>query len=272
MGELHKLSTGRSVYVEVMGEGAPLVFMHGGLGFDHGYLKLAFERLAADYQVIFYDHFGNGRSEKPEDYADLNFDAMVADANALIAHLGHEKVTLIGHSYGGFVAQEFVAKHSDKLNGLALLNTVPAFDYEPKPQGSDEELGSFGAIFGGPQGSDENWRKNWNGAVGIYFNDLDATLAKAMDENTHYVAKAWETGLALLATFNTLETLPKVAVPSLVVGGTGDNIVLADPGPKRIAGLIPNAQLEMFEGSAHYPFFEEPEAFFTMFNAWLASL
>ncbi|MCV6593558.1 MAG: alpha/beta fold hydrolase, partial [Silicimonas sp.] len=97
---------GAELYCESIGSGPAILMMHGGLGLSHDYLRPYFDRLAATHTVVFYDHFGNGRSAKPADYAEMSFDRLTSDADALMTALGHERFTLIGHSYGGFIAQE----------------------------------------------------------------------------------------------------------------------------------------------------------------------
>ena len=96
---------GADLHVETLGEGPAIMVLHGGLGLDHTYLRPYFDQLAEDYTVIYYDHFGNGRSDYPDDFAEMTMERLAADADALRARLGFEQMVLIGHSYGGFIAQ-----------------------------------------------------------------------------------------------------------------------------------------------------------------------
>jgi len=73
----------------------------------------------------------------------------------------------------------------------------------------------------------------------------------------------------LLGTFNTLEKLTTITVPTLVVAGRQDGITPPDSGAERIARILPNAELTIFENSAHYPFIEEEAAFFDALSSWL---
>ena len=70
-----------SLYVKVMGQGYPLVLMHGGPGLDHTSL-LALQPLADQFTLIFYDHRCNGRSEGAE-ISSMTFENLTADAEAL---------------------------------------------------------------------------------------------------------------------------------------------------------------------------------------------
>ncbi|MEL6983115.1 MAG: alpha/beta fold hydrolase [Actinomycetota bacterium] len=262
-----------NLHVETNGSGPPLVLLHGGLGLDHTYFRPAFDQLADRATLVYYDHRGNGRSDRPADYgAEMTLDQLVADTVGLLDHLGHEQAVVLGHSYGGFLAQLLAAAHPDRLRGLILCNTVPAFDYQPAPSGTDEQLAAFGAAFSGPMADDEAWHQTWSTIWPMYFHRWDAAEAARVDAGTHYVAEAWNTAAGLLATFNTIDQLPGIDVPTLVVSGRHDFITPPEPGGDRIAGLLPNAELAVFEDSGHYPFMEEESAFFARLGQFLDGL
>ena len=77
-------------YVEV-GEGAPCLMMHGGLGFDHTSLHPWFDPLCDVMRLVYYDHRANGRSGRPP-LETLTFEHLCADADALREHLGFEVI------------------------------------------------------------------------------------------------------------------------------------------------------------------------------------
>ncbi len=196
----------------------------------------------------------------------------MADVVGLLDHFGHDDATVLGHSYGGFLAQLLAAAHPDRLNGLVLANTVPAFDYQPAPTGTEEQLAAFGAAFSGPVADDDAWRQTWSTIWPMYFHRFDAEEAARIDAGTHYVADAWNTAAGLLATFNTVDQLPSIDVPTLVVGGRHDFITPPGPGAERIDSLLPNSELVVFEDSGHYPFVEEEDPFFARLSAFLDRL
>ena len=119
---------GTELFYLTRGEGRAIMFMHGGLGADHSYFPPFFDVLADDYQLVYYDHRGNGRS-RVASFEGVTHETWAADADALRAHLGHEKMILLGNSYGGFLAQEYAIRYADHLHGLALICTSPALDY-----------------------------------------------------------------------------------------------------------------------------------------------
>ncbi|MEM6636930.1 MAG: alpha/beta hydrolase [Pseudomonadota bacterium] len=260
---------GKKLFVQVTGEGPTILVMHGGLGLSHDYLRPYFDRLAENHTLVFYDHLGNGRSEEPDDYADMTFDRLASDALELMLALGKTTFTLIGHSYGGFIAQHFASLYADRLNGLVLIDTVPAFDYHPTVTGPDANMQAFGKLFSQPMADDADWQATWKMVVETYFHQWDPQTGADLDARTVYKHQAWNASGALLASFNTLSDLPKIATRTLVVAGRHDGITPPEHGADRIAALLPNAELKVFEASGHYPFIEEQEAFFQSLETWL---
>lgn len=259
---------GLDIHWASVGDGKPVLMMHGGLGLSHGYFRPHFDRLGDSHKVVYYDHMGHGLSGRPDDYADMNFDRLVSDAAELMTKLGHERFTLIGHSYGGFIAQKFAAKHQDRLDGLVLLTTAPAFDYQPTVSGNEEQMAAFGKLFSEPMADDADWKATWNLVIQMYFRDLDPETGADLDSRTIYNHKAWNAGAGLLGSYSMLEDLPNIKTQTLVIGGRHDPITVAEQS-ERIAGLMPNAEAVIFEESAHYPFIEEQEAFFGKLKGWL---
>jgi len=263
---------GAEIFYEELGDGPPILMMHGGLGLSHDYLRPYFDGLAETHTVVYYDHFGNGQSAKPDDYAEMTFDRLTSDAAALMSHLGHETFVLIGHSYGGFIAQAFAADHAERLTGLVLVDTVPAFDYQPSVTGTDAQMAAFGKLFTQPMADDADWQATWGQVVQMYFKSYDPETGADLDVRTGYEHRAWNASGALLGSFNQLEALPKLSVPTLAIAGRHDGITPPGPGAERIASLVPNADLIIFENSGHYPFIEEQSAFFTALSNWLGDL
>lgn len=260
---------GADIYYESIGSGPAILLVHGGLGLSHDYFRPYFDVLSQTHTVVFYDHFGNGRSAKPANYDEMNFDRLTSDAAELMKKLNHDSFTLVGHSYGGFIGQKFVEKYPDRLDGLVLISTVPAFDYAPVVSGTDEQMNAFGKIFSEPLTSNAEWQENWTKVIQMYFHNYDEKIGEALDASTYYEYRAWNAGSPLLAEFNMLEVLPNVTTPTLVIGGRHDPITPLEHGAERIVNLMPNADLKIFENSAHYPFITEKDAFFESLHAWL---
>jgi len=114
-------SRGVSLYVMMIGNGYPLLLMHGGLGADHSTLS-AMIRSSDTFQMVFYDHRCNGRSSGAN-ISSLTWENLAADAEALRERLGISKWAVLGHSFGGMIAQEYALRFPTSITHLILMDT-----------------------------------------------------------------------------------------------------------------------------------------------------
>jgi proline-specific peptidase len=112
------------LYYKIIGEGAPLLFLHGGPGCTHsGFLPFVLEQ-ARRRQLIFIDERGSGRSGRLEDPRHYTLDNMVEDVEAVRLALGLKQFALLGHSFGGILAQAYAIKYGGALTHLILASTA----------------------------------------------------------------------------------------------------------------------------------------------------
>jgi proline iminopeptidase len=138
---------GTQLYVDVDGahlrversglvERPTLVVLHGGPGFDQGYLRPGLGALREDAQVIFIDLRGQGRSGRPA-IESCTLEQMADDVADVCAVLGLEDPVLFGHSAGGFVALHVALRHPGLARALVLCDTAPTLaplpDDDPPP-------------------------------------------------------------------------------------------------------------------------------------------
>ena len=206
-----------------------MLMMHGGPGLDHTYFTPWFDALRSQMEIIYYDHRSNGRSERPDSMAGISHDTWVEDADALRAQLGHDRIILFGHSYGGGLALEYALKYGDHLAGLVLCCTAPAFDYldvileNARARGTAEQLKAFEAVLSGTLREDAEWQKMWMTYLPLYFKAYDPVVGAAMDKRTVYsVAAQNHANAHCLPEFNTLDQLSKIETPTLVISGRED--------------------------------------------------
>jgi proline iminopeptidase len=125
-----------------MREKPTLVLLHGGPGYDHSSFKPIFSQLADIAQVVYVDHRGHGRSSRvPPDQWTL--DNFADDVVRLCAVLGIARPIVLGQSFGGFVAQRYIARHPGHAAKVILSSTSPHMALERK-------LAMFGQL-GGPE-------------------------------------------------------------------------------------------------------------------------
>ncbi len=111
------------IYYMTVGRGAPLLIVHGGPGASHDYFLPYLLPLARSNRLIFIDERGSGRSEKLEDATQYTVEHMVEDVESVRQALGLGKISLLGHSYGGVLAQAYAFKYQRNLNHLILGST-----------------------------------------------------------------------------------------------------------------------------------------------------
>jgi proline iminopeptidase len=116
-------ANGVLIYYKTFGNGEPLVCLHGGPGASHDYLLPYFLPLARTNKLVFIDERGSGRSGKLEDPAGYTVENMVEDVEAVRVALGLGKINLLGHSYGGVLAQAYAFKYQQYLDHLVLCST-----------------------------------------------------------------------------------------------------------------------------------------------------
>jgi proline iminopeptidase len=111
------------IYYEALGTGAPLVILHGGPGASHEYLLPYLIPLAKTNRLVFIDERGSGKSTKLDDPSDYTVENMADDVEAVRRALSLGKINLLGHSYGGVLAQAYALKYQDNLSHLILAST-----------------------------------------------------------------------------------------------------------------------------------------------------
>ncbi|HXZ33214.1 MAG TPA: proline iminopeptidase-family hydrolase [Terriglobales bacterium] len=116
-------ANGVMIYYLSTGRGQPLMILHGGPGASHEYFLPYLLPLIRHYRVIFIDERGSGRSQKLEDPSGYTIENMVEDVEAVRQALGLGKISLLGHSYGGALAQAYALKYQRNLSHLILAST-----------------------------------------------------------------------------------------------------------------------------------------------------
>jgi proline iminopeptidase len=267
------------VFYTLHGHGRPMLLMHGGSGLDHTYFRPWLDPLSNQVQLIYYDQLGQGRSTRPQNYEGIGMDTWADEADALRAFLGHERIILFGHSFGGFIALEYALRHGDHLDGLILCDTAPVVDYQEvimanaQSRGTPEQVQAVVAGLSAPVADDVSWRQLWRTILPLYFHDYDPDVGAVLDEATLYSAEAFNQGMGkCLPTFNVLSRLGEISVPTLVLAGRHDWITPPAQAAERLHAGLPNSQLVIFEESGHFPFIEEQDKFVTSVSEWLRSL
>jgi proline iminopeptidase len=114
---------GAIIYYETIGNGRPLMVLHGGPGLSHTYFLPYLLPLAKHHRLIFLDERGSGRSQRLTDLSGYTLENMACDANAVRLALGVKTLDVMGHSFGGILAQEYAIKYPSAVRRLVLAST-----------------------------------------------------------------------------------------------------------------------------------------------------
>lgn len=266
---------------DTIGRGVPVLVMHGGLGLDHTYFRPYLDPLAEVAELVFYDHRGHGRSSAVEDWEGIDHGTFADDADALREHLGHERIVVFGHSYGGFLAQEYALRYPERLAGLVLCGTAPSLDYARDLRrlvaasdvaATEEQVQRAERFFATPPGSDEEFREERRAVLPLAFAHPAPRVLAPVAREVMFRAAPWRHAVrCMLPAYNVADKLRAVSAPALVLGGRHD--WMSPPTqPARLTSLLPRSELVLFEQSGHYPFVEETEEFVAVFRDWLERL
>lgn len=110
-----------SLYVTEYGTGKPIVGLHGGWGAEHSYLVDAFRGLENRYRIVLYDQRGSLRS--PGDNSSLSLEDHIEDLDKLRKELKLDKITIVEHSMGSFLAMAYLKKYPENVKGLILISS-----------------------------------------------------------------------------------------------------------------------------------------------------
>jgi proline iminopeptidase len=268
------------LFYRVQGSGPPMLVLHGGLGWDHSYLRSGLDQLGDQVTVVYYDHRGNGRSSEPEDWNAVTHQTWVDDVDALREHLGYDQIVLFGHSYGGALAQEYALRYPERLRGLILCDTAPAADGGPAamanaharatPEQFEVVLSGFTRPF---TGDAAEFAERFGAILPLYFHGAVPDAAAAVFLEMRYRPSAFNRAIfGCYPQFRTLERLAEIPTPTLVLQGRHDWVTPPALGGDRLRAHLPDSDLVLFEQSGHFPFLEEPEAFRHAVSAFLTSL
>lgn len=269
------------IFCQPVGRGRPLLVVHGGPGLDHTYLRPWLDPLSVETRVVYSDLLGCGKSDRVPLTGGMELWA--EGIEQLRASLGIDRMILLGHSFGGYVAQEYALRHPDRLDGLVLCSTAPAFDYVEEAmanvvaRGTKEQLTALQSWWGAPPSDkardDQAFRRMWTTVLPLYFAHYRAQIGAAMDARTSYSAAAFAFGMTkCLPTWSVADRLGKVRTPTLVMSGRHDWMNPVAHAGDRLAAGIPGAKHVVLEESGHFPFIEEQHAFLGAVRAWLAGL
>lgn len=279
-----EIEPGVRLYVDIDGAGLvpegptmrvhpTLILLHGGPGYDHSGFKPAFSRLADVAQIVYVDHRGHGRSD-PRPSNEWTLDHWADDVVRLCDALGVTKPIVLGQSFGGFVAQRYIARHPAHPGKVILSSTSPHLGLDRK-LAMFERLGGIAAreaaraFWTSPDAA--TWAR-YSQVCRPHYNTRpsandDANRRIRFNEEILFASAGGEQ-----QTMNLLPGLALAQCPVLVMAGALDPVCPLDDA-RDIHAALPasHRQWALFERSGHGAWRDEPDAAFALLREFIRS-
>ncbi len=294
------LETDIRVYHFSDGRGANVLVVHGGPGYPFSQPIPALAGLAGRYTFQYYDQRGSGRSSRPLDrFASSNtwenmqtldrtlgLGAQIADIERIRQILGDEKIVLLGHSFGGFLASLYAAEFPEHVRALVLVAPAETLVMPPESGGLFAQIRPLL-----PEETQPEYDAFLKGYLdyGTIFAKSEAELAALNSEIARYYgAAAQRKGFPVPVESDTRGSggwmvhamyvsmglqhdyraaLKPVQAPVLVLHGELD--LQPEKASRMYADAFPNSEFEVIQNAGHFSFNDQPEAFARVVGGFL---
>jgi proline iminopeptidase len=269
-----KTHDGAVLHYDVIGKGKPVLLLSGGPGFSPDYLKPIANKLSNKYKFVLLHQRGTGKSK---DAGELLFTNLIGDLEALRKELGLEKLTIAGHSYGGILSMMYARQHPERVAALALidsggptLKSVPKFNANLESRFSADEKKAIAEWTG--KLKDEHAKAVFEitkAKTAAYFADRAKAklLIDELTEESFRDTVFWALVPQMMA-LDIRDGLEKVKAPVLVLHGKQDPLESAE----EVHATFPGSKLELLDNAGHFPWLEQPEAFYRALDGFLSDV
>ncbi len=242
------------------GSGSPLVFLHGQasdlLNFDP-----VFPLFLSSYRIIALDYPGFGKSDKPE--IAFSEDFLVGLLDKLYEATSIESATLIGHSYGGYVAMVYGSARPERVTSMVLVSPAGIQEFNSFMSTAMRKSFTVEAIMKTSlEKAMQNYHNtsvNWSPEMETYALRRVALL-KGGSEAYRLYAHAMVQAMELMLDTTVRDRIGMLNKPTLLVWGQDDPLISVKFANDALK-LIPGSKLETIERCGHFPMLEYPQEF-----------
>lgn len=234
---------GVNLHYEVYGQG-PVILLSHGYSATSDMWRGQVELLSRDHTLVVWDMRGHGQSDSPDDPAAYSEIETVADMAAILDAVGAERAIIGGLSLGGYMSLAFHRAHPERVRALLIIDTGPGYRNDEARAG---------------------WNETALKTADRYQTEGLALLERGTAERRTARHRSAE-GLAHAARgmltqrdAGVINSLPGIAVPSLVIVGSEDKPYLA--ASDYMAAKIPGSRKVVIEGAGHAANIDKPDAF-----------
>ena len=282
---------GENIWYKIIGKGEPLVLIAGGPGSSHCVFLPWFDDLPGHFKVIYFDALGRGKSSRAKNKAEYSLQRDADDLEGLRKALGFKKWSVLGHSYGGVVAQAYALQHPDSVAKLILVDTLydaamwqandDNSNYEFKNQFPERWEKLMAVRNQGHKSSSPEHVKAYDIPLGLMFfydasnaSKLGQDMSNPLDFNwdVYYQICGDDADFEIggeIAKFDFKKDLKNLRMPVLIIAGRYDRVSIPRFAVK-YKDYAPQAEFVMLEKSGHFPFVEEQEKFMEVVSRFLS--
>jgi proline iminopeptidase len=270
------------LFCRTIGKGKPLIVIHGGPGLSQDYLLPQLYDLAKHHFVIFYDQRGAGQSTGEIKEETMTIATMIKDLEALRIAFHLDKISLLGHSWGGLLAMHYSIEHPERVEKLILSNSSPASsnefalfakEYARRTSEIQADITKIQSTQEWQNGDPEQHARIFRLIFRTYCHSpKDADLL-----NLRMTSAAFLNGSKILQIFRTERTKPfdlhealqKLRVPTLIIHGDDDPVPLQ--AAQHLHESIPGSKFVVLKDCGHFPYVEQPEEYFKSVHEFLGA-
>lgn len=281
---------GAKLWVVSFGNGDPLFLIAGGPGNAHYYLR-AFDSLSTTNTLVYFDAFGRGKSDTAKDVKEYSLRRDIEDLEGLRKAMGFSKINILGHSYGGVVAQGYAIKYPENVSHLILANTLHSYlmwqenddNYNREiktnyPEVWEElmKIREQGFVSSDPIHQEIYSRIPYGFLYAYNPDNFNRPINRPYPNNNNtklYYQLVGKDGDFIvgndIGNFDFRTQLKNLKMPILIYGGRFDRVAVPWMTIK-YKQYCPQAEFVMFEKSGHNPHVEEPEALIKLLRNFLS--
>ena len=280
---------GYNINVEILGEGEPIFFLPGGPGNSHDYMQGNFGQYYKTNTVVFFDWLGRGKSDDAKNTSEYSVEQDADLIEKLRVLLKFDKISLVGHSYGTVPAQAYAIKYPDNVDKMVLINgfhsgamwqaNCDSYNHYAKTHFPEKwkKVDSLRAL--GYLSSEEPLLSVYGSFPTKYIYYHNTKLAQNVPK-TKFRGMSLDVYVTIIGKDGDFDVsgsiinqdyrkkLKDVKAKTLVIAGRYDGVSTPEFAIQ-YKHFMPQAQFEMFEQSAHNPYLEEPEKFYTLFEKFM---
>ncbi len=261
---------GTPIYFEKRGDGPPIIFCYGvGCLFNHWSPQIRY--FSKSYSTVLFDYRGHHRTPIPEDKSTLTIEALAKDLLALCDHLGYEKVTFVGHSFGSQVLFKAYEIAPDRFQSLVAINGVyrNPFSLMIDVENLVEIINQFKKVYNWAPGLFSTlWEKGVTNPLLVPLSSLTGgfNLSKTSLKDIEIYAKGvssidmrvFITFFEQMIEYSAENVLSKISAPTLIIAGSKDGLTPMDE-QKRMHELIYKSELYVVHYGSHCTQLDFPE-------------